>query len=341
MDSQKKDTLVLCDHEADYVTQMAQYMKAHQEIPFDIRTYTNVKALLEAGKEEEFDLLIVAENAYSEEVNHLSAKQTILLNESGKIGENTLINVDKYQRADTVCREIYAAYLEAQKDGMVRRLTIPKTQKNEIQIIGMYSPIRRCLQTSFALTLGQMLAQKHKTIYLNFEHYAGITEILPDIQTKDLSDLLYIMNTGEDKFRLWMPMIVKQKGELHYIPPMRAGDSLQSVTAQEWIHFIMRISAIGEYEYIILDLTENMQGLYDILRFCKMIFTLTKDDPIAQSKIVQYEHILQFFQYEDVLNKTHRLHLPLFHHLPEQIEQYTKSELANYIRSILKELELL
>ena len=55
------------------------------------------------------------------------------------------------------------------------------------------SRVHRCMQTSFAITMSLMLAKKHSTLYLNFEHYAGISELLPDMQTLDLADLLYFL----------------------------------------------------------------------------------------------------------------------------------------------------
>ena len=38
------------------------------------------------------------------------------------------------------------------------------------KFIGIYSPVHRCLQSSFALTFAQLIAEKHPALYLNFEH---------------------------------------------------------------------------------------------------------------------------------------------------------------------------
>ena len=37
----------------------------------------------------------------------------------------------------------------------------------ELKLIGVYSPVGKCLQTSFAFVLGQLLSKKHKVLYLN------------------------------------------------------------------------------------------------------------------------------------------------------------------------------
>ena len=44
--------------------------------------------------------------------------------------------------------------------------------------IGVYSPIRRCMKTSFCLVLGMILAESQKVIYLNLEEMSGLEQIL-------------------------------------------------------------------------------------------------------------------------------------------------------------------
>ena len=194
------------------------------------------------------------------------------------------------------------------------------------------------MQTSFALTLSQMLSEKHRTLYLNFEHYAGITELLPDSQTRDMADLLYFLNGETDKFRLRMQTMIQRKVKLYYIHPMKSGQNLLMVTLEEWMQFFQKISDFGEYTYIILDLSESMQGLFDILRLCKKVYTLTSEDFIAQSKILQYEQVLALYEYEDVLKKTCKCRLPKIRNIPQDLEQYTKGDLADYIRRQLQEI---
>lgn len=325
--------LALCDTEKEYAQQMTEFLKSHKDLPWEIRTYTNVERLVDFAEKEPVEMLVVAENAYTEEIRKLSPAGTVLLNESGILKWDAVRNVDKYQQAENVFKEILRAYLDV-ADNMPPKLSV----ESDVRILGIYSPVRRCLQTSFALTLGQMLAVKYRTLYLNFEHYAGITELLPDIQTRDLADLLYFLTAENEKFLLWMQTMLQKKGELDYIPPVRAGQNLLHITAAEWRNLLQRIAELGKYEYIILDLSENMQGLFDILRMCYKVFTLTKEDGIARSKIIQYEQVLSLYEYEDVLGKTFKCALPLFRKLPDRIEQFTRGELADYVNRLIEEV---
>ena len=132
--------------------------------------------------------------------------------------------------------------------------------------------------------------------------------------------------------------MLRHKGNLDYIPPMKSGQNLLTVTAAEWLGLLSKIEELEEYEYVILDLSESMQGLFDILRLCRHIFTLTREDRVARSKLLQYEQILSLYEYEDLLDKTKRVSLSHIRRLPEELEQYTKGDLADLVKELLKEV---
>lgn len=334
MKTEAKDILVLCDTEEEYAWLMTDFLNTHKDLPWEIHTYTAATMLMQQEKNSQICMLVVAESVYAEEMKSLKPVCTVILNESGIMKWGELQNVNKYQQADNVLRsllEIYADFSEVQP---------PKLTGNfHTKFIGIYSPVHRCMQTTFALTMSRMLAMESRTLYLNFEHYAGNTDLLPDMQTKDMADLLYFMSGDKDKFRLRMQTIILHKGKLDYIPPMKSGQNLLSVTVGEWMQLLQKITEFGEYEYVILDLSESMQGLFDILRNCTKVFTLTQDDAIAQSKIAQYEQVLALYEYEDVLQKTHKCKAPLIRKFPKDLELYTKGELAEYVRKQLKEIQ--
>ena len=325
--------LALCDTEEEYAQHMTEYLKAHKEAPWEIYTYTDVEELTSFAKEADIDMLVVAENAYTQEVRKLPAEKTVLLNESGVIRWEDIRNVNKYQAAECVYREIFSAYMEVAKQPLPRLV-----MESATRIIGFFTPIHRSLQTTFALTMGQMLSQKYKTLYLNFEYCAGNAELLPDMRTKDLSDLVYFLNADKERFLLRMQTIVLKKGFMDYIPPVKAGMTLLEIRTEEWMELLNRIAQSGEYEYIILDLSESVQGLLELLRACDRIYTLTKDGRSARGKIAHYERLLEMSEYEELLTKTSRYRLPRFRKIPDEIELLTKGELADYVKRIIGEV---
>ncbi|MBQ9142119.1 MAG: hypothetical protein IJX63_10060 [Lachnospiraceae bacterium] len=319
--------LVLCDPEEDYAQHMADFLRRKKESVWEIVAFTRPEELLKL--EEEIEILIISEAAYDTFVHELPAKLKILLNESGIVQENELVNIDKYQEAEKVRLAILECYMKLERE-FFPRLGGDSCTK----LIGMFSPVRRCLQTTFALTYGQLLAEKYRTLYISFEHYNGIEE-WQDCMRQDLSALLYYQQSEGTEFGLHIQTIVQRIGNLEYVAPIVNGDNLLYITMQEWQNLLKGLMEYGRYEYIILDLSESMQGLFEILRMCTKVYTIVQEDVKAQCKLNQYEQLLASQEYEDVRNKTAKCRLPVFRKLPESVEQYSKGELAEYIKGML------
>ncbi len=325
--------MALCDPEEEYAQLMTEFLNKHKSLPWKLHTYTGTEELLREEKGG-LAMLVVAESAFCQELKQLAPARLVVLNESGVMKWQDVSYVDKYQEAEEVLKYLLGIYME------VAEVQLPRLCRNSrTKFIGNYSPVRRCMQTSFAITMSQLLAVEHPTLYLNFEHYAGISELLPDLQTLDMADLLYFLNAEKDKFRLRMRTMLKHKGKLDYIPPMKSGQNLLSVTSGEWTGLLRKLEELNEYEYVVLDLSESMQGLFEILRQCRKVYTLTREDRIARSKLMQYEQILALYEYKDVLDKTRKLSLSHIHRLPEELELLTKGELAELVKGLLRELE--
>ena len=96
---------------------------------------------------------------------------------------------------------------------------------------------------------------------------------------------------------------------------------------------------LGEYEYVVMDLSECMQGLFDVMRICVRIYTITLEDRAANGKLEQYENLMTQYSYEDVLEKTQKCNLPKIRRLPTELEYYDRGELAEYVARQLRELE--
>ena len=331
----KKKILALFDSEKDYLESLARYLKSKEEMTFSLYTYTEAEKLLSDAKKEPIEILLVAESDFTYEIAGLETGNTLLLNESGTVRDTGRRNINKYQKAENIWRELMDSYADMLIDEKEKL-----TGRGKARFIGLYSPIRRCLQTSFALTLGQVLAEKKKTLYLSFEHYAGWNRLLDKNVRGDLAALLYFAGEQGEKFYCRMQSMTLKIGELYYIPPAYAGQNLIYVRAGEWQRLLQKIAQTGGYEYIILDLSESIQGTFEMLRMCDKIYTIVRDDEQAMAKITQYEELLLAYEYEDVLEKTQKKNLPCFTGLPERMEQYSSGELAAYIRKmILEDLE--
>lgn len=327
-----KKILALCDREEDYLYHMADYLEEKDTLPFAVHVFTNIEQLKKFAESNQIELLIIAENAYEEHMNELCVGQMLILNESGnEIGEG-IENINKYQSSENIFRAVMNSYMEESGEVLKRIAT-----GNRMKIIGNYTPIRRCLQTTFALTMGQILAKEHKTLYLNFEHYSGFGYLLGREYSTDITDALYYYNGEKEKLAYKLDSLTESLNGLDYIPPVLSYRDLNEITGEQWLGLFHEIEKISEYEYLILDLSEQMKGLFDILRECYRVFTIVKEDGLAEAKLRQYETLLQAMRYEDIALKTRKWNPPVFRRLPAGLDQLTHGELAACVKKIIME----
>ena len=153
------------------------------------------------------------------------------------------------------------------------------------------------------MTLGEILARNHRTLYLNFESFSGFTKTSAAKFMTDMSDLIYYVTNAREA------LIYKLKGmtgtiqKLDYLPPAFSCMDLARITLEQWMLMFQELEKHTDYEYLILDLSEQIQGLFDILRMCERVFTLVREDSAALSKVYHYEKLLERADYEDSFEK--------------------------------------
>ncbi len=311
---------------------MSDYLRNYPGLPWRVRSYTLEDELIEQEKESKISLLVVSEYSYSEKIGELDADKLIIINESGYRDDESRESVDKYQAAEVVLQTFLQAYIEIAGEQPGRISTGKKTR-----FIGVYSPVKRCLQTTFAVTLSQILSEKSRTLYLNFESYCGIAELISGEGDRDLADLIYFLNVDKEKFTLHLQTMIRKMNTLDYVPPMRYGNNLIMVPEEDWLNLLQRISETDMFDYVVMDLTDSLQGLIKILRICNKVYTVIREDCYAKIKMEQYENMLMKYEYGDVIEKTERFVFPKFHYIPITPDRYTRGEIADYVREKMTE----
>jgi cellulose biosynthesis protein BcsQ len=320
--------------EEDYAYRMMEVLKARKDLNFDIHVFTSVSNLLSFGQAEksQIECLLITESTYTEEVKELGIPHVFILNESGTmVEENHFYNINKYQSADCIVNDVMAYYIDYSIKVPRKSLKTGKTAK----IIGVYSPVKRCLQTTFSMTLGQILAKKHKTLYLNYESFSGFSLLTGRSYRADITDMMYLFECVKEKFVYKLNTITENVNGLDYVPPATIYPDLMNISGNQWKALFDELREQSDYEYIILDLSEYVNGLLQILEECDWIYTITRGDCYATAKMEQYERFLHDLDFTDVVSKTRKLNLPIFKNIPFKYDEMTYSELATYIKEKL------
>lgn len=324
-----KDILAIFDSEERYARGLMEYITQKEKIPFRIHVFTDEDRFYSYQDFESIECLLVSESVYDKKLEELNIPHIIILSESGKVVNSTLHHINKYQSSEIIFNKILL-YYSSESD---KHITFVRDNQRKLKIIGIYTPIGRCLQTTFAMTLGQLLSKKFKTLYLNFEQYSGLSQLLKREFEADITDLLYYFECAKEKLSVRIDTMVEQVNGLDFIPPVSIYQNLKGIKGEQWIELFAEMEKCTEYEYLILDLTDGMIDLWDVLRSCDIIYTITRQDTIAMAKICQYERALESAEYNDVINKTKRCNLPIFKNLNHRFDELTLSDMASYIKN--------
>ncbi|NLL79749.1 MAG: hypothetical protein GX234_08180 [Clostridiales bacterium] len=327
-----KKIMAVCDLEHEYADKLAQYLEQKQGFPFEIRTFLDVDRLLEfcREKEEPIELLLISESAYCKELQDIADMHIMILNESGKVTYPEYRNVDKYQTAENIVREVMCYCAEQLSENMTQPLL-----KTGTGILGFYSPVRRCMQTSLALTLGQLLAENYRVLYLNMEGYSGFSQRFYTENAAELTELIYYAHNMTGKLIYRVESMVQRLGKLEYVPPVLSASDLNLISGEEWKELLRQLVDRCQYDYILLDLSDRVRGLFELLRMCTTVYTIKEDDFSAEAKLCEYKEDLKRCGYEDIAEKTRECHLPWIEKLPKEAGMLPYTKLGKYVQSQL------
>ena len=255
----------------------------------------------------------------------------MLLKEKG-VSDADVCSIRKFQSADSIRKDILELCAEGGGSDAVFDNDGLKTK-----LIGVYSPVGRDIQTSFSLLTGQFLAKKKRVLYLNLEPFSGLSELLDNRVDRDITDLIYYLVSGKEKLRYKLESMVNNIGGLDYVSPAFSFLDLGQVSAENWLLLINTLRECGNYDYLIIDLSEIIQGLFDILKECDVIYTIALKDGLGPVRLDQYEKLLKTEDLDSVIERTNRCELPVLGDLPSGFDELAYSKLASYVKQIVNE----
>ena len=329
----KKLNFAICDLEASYACRLMNYITEKQNIPFEILVFSGIESLREFTREHRIELLLISSRMMCEEIDQMDINRVIMLSE-GQVAPQyeDYPTVYKYQASNNLVAEVMNFYA-SETGGQV-----PYFMKRHAQIIGIYSPVRRCGKTCFALTLGQILAKKQSVLYLNLEECAGFAELTGQSYSADITDVMYFVRQNKGNVIFKVQAIVQHLGNMAYVPPAYSSDDLREVNQEEWMSLLESVTSLGGYETVILDLDGTAEEQIPLLSACTQIYSPTCEGVMAKAKIAQYERLLKEMECEEILKETVYLQLPFVEPAARgeyALEQLVNSEMGNYVRTLL------
>ncbi len=325
--------LVLYDKDEEYARLMCEYLLGCRNLPWKITACTSEADLKKICVNRTPSLLVTTNSCYTRTLEDMGVGKLVILSDGSgtRVVRDTekIPVIEKYRPADETLRailEIYAGEITDEESVSL----IPSAER--ARLIGVFSPIRRCYQTTFSVLMGRLLRSRGKVLYLSFEFCEGCDELIPPDGSRNITDLMYFIKSPPSVFSIRFRSMVRSIGEIDYIPGAVSGTDLSEIPEEEWMTFLKRICAIEDYSYVILDLSESIRGIFGILRMCDRIYTLTRNDRVAKRKLDSYENVLAMYEYSDVREKSIRCSPPSVSRVPSFSGDLQGGELIEYIK---------
>ncbi len=324
--------MAVWDVDACYAERFADVVNQKEKVPFTVVPFTSLETLKAYAKEHTIEILLVSGSVPAEQLKDMGARSVVTLAE-GEIVSSTgdYPSVYKYQSTDSVIREIMAYYCEKPQPMLV-------AVGRRARILGIYSPVARCLKTSLALTMGQQLARDGKVLYIGFELFSGFGSLLGENGKGDLSDVLYFFR--QESFSvIRLKSIVYNWKDMDYIPPVRYPEDLEQLTGEEAARLVEQLASECGYEYIIVDTGQAICNVIPLLDRCDIVYMPIKEDGVSSAKLETFEQYLDVSHQKMLRERIMRVKLPYhssFGRKDTYMEQLLWGELGDYVRKLLK-----
>lgn len=278
-----KHILAVYDVDPVYAARFAEVVNQKEKIPFEVVAFSSIERLRAFAAEHPVKLLLLGEHVPAEEKESIRAEKVILLSDNGgKPVSPSVPCVYKYQSSDAIVRDVMTWYGESPGD-------LPEVSGRGLaKVLGVYSPVGRCLKTSFALTIGKLLAQEERVLYLNLEEFSGLSVLMKEEYKSDLSDLLYFYNGGSYN-SLRLSSVVHTMGELDYIPPVRYPEDLDQAGEEAIAGLIRAIAGESAYDTLVVDIGSGRRTALSVMKLCRVIYMPIREDPVSLAKLKELE----------------------------------------------------
>ncbi len=296
----KSKNLVICDSEEEYAKALGMFFMRKKELMLQVHVCSNPDSAISVGEEIHTDILLADESSVKEVQEHVNANAVFVLS-AGETEKKTLMYpvLYKYQEGERLLGEIVRECAELFSAEHIVRGAAGRTEQ---KVIGVFSPVHRVGKTTYALKLGEELAEFKNVLYLNMEIFGGKDGHFEQSR-QNMADVLYYARQEKGNLGLMLTTLICHKGNLDYVGPMPVSEDAKSVDGEEWTGVLKQILEQSIYEILILDIDEGISKLYQLLGFCTEIHMPVLEDEYSQAKIRHFENEASLLGQEDLLRK--------------------------------------
>lgn len=304
----RRRVVLLCDPNRRFMNELAKVLARYfcSKGPTNILVFDEKDEMQKYAKRYPVDLVLINEMFYEGPILYCGEVQEILL----KVTDVPVIQAEKFINRD---EGIINISKEITSMGVVRKF-------RKASIISVYSVLGCRVQSSFAYFLSRRLAQSGRVLYISFTQNREPGSLLASPGAQEFVELLKYMDTNPLLFRNKLHRMMCRQGNMYYLSPGIAYQSLLLAGGDRWIRFVEYIKSGREFTYIILELTDFMRDSLKVLSKSDVVYMV---EPVPG---IGPEHV-KYREYSGMLGEKVQV-------LPNKLRFSMVHEVVEYVRSV-------
>lgn len=305
-----KSVLGICDQDIGYSNLLGENLCKRNSFPFEISTFEKIENFTKAVKRRTLSVVLISETVLTQVeeeigVDWLSDIKVIVLDEG--IGDiNQYSHIWKYQSSEKIKKEIMTILSDA-NDVTINAY---RDSENTKSIIGVMSLTTGAWGSIGSLLIGDILSKNNKVLIISLKEFSALRFYINSLKAgaeeedKDITDLVYYLRNGSDRFACLYESMVSTIGNIDYVKPAYSSLDLKSIGVSDWIQLINELKKVTDYKYIVIELSPALDGLFELERECSNVILFEAAGKISERVLQDYEHFLDENEYEDLIAKT-------------------------------------
>lgn len=292
----KEKVCCILDPDENYAVRLTDYINERRALPYPAMAFTSAEAL--EGCCDQYDIKLLLAGGEALPADTVSAEVTVRLAEDADHMEEDQIY--RYQSAEHIIKDLIAHL-----SGFSRKYSGKQTAR----ILSVYSPATKCFKTTLALGIAAKAAKAGRTLFISFEQFAGLGNLLPDGRG-GLSDALYYYKVGKSGAAGKALSCTDRTMGFDFLAPAVCADDIAEQNDSETVDFVYLLAEHGDYEYIIADVGCVFNKPWKLLEVSEKIIMPAPLDDMGRKKAAEFERYLMLGGRSEIERNLFKIELP-------------------------------
>ncbi len=288
----------LCIKDKRYLTAFSDYCIRNEGGRMLVKTFDTKEALDRYEKNNHVDLILL-DAAFAGHEKLLYKSKVAILSEEKYVGESEYTYVYKFQRIDTIIKQIYGIFAE-EDEGKLYKCSGNKN----LYVLGIFSPCFSEQREQYARELAAVYGRTKKVLYINL---AELTE--HDCEIKEgISELIYYIHESSKSASYRLLAMLNDEEGYKSVSGVKHYRDLYDISSDDVDRLFECIDAIDEFDMIVIDAGFMGDSVYDVLAHCNDIHMPVMDE--RSMRIKHLWHDMAVYGREQLINDIKVIQLP-------------------------------